>query len=130
MKAKDLHKLWGAPDNTQLTAKQHSFRLPVHVAAKLNALSELFPNKTKTELVGDLLATAIEELAQSLPLSAGAKEGVDPDRGDYFKAEGVAAQFRQLANSQYLTYQKELGNKNSQPLYPDNLVVFADDLEQ
>jgi len=130
MKAKDLHKVWGAPDNSQLTAKQHSFRLPVHVAAKLNALSELFPNKTKTELVGDLLATAIEELQQSLPVTAGIQAGVDHERGDYFEAGGVAAEFCMLANRHYLAYQKELGNKNPQPLYADRIFVFADELDQ
>ena len=41
----DLHKVWAAPDNTRLTAKQFSFRLPVHVAAKLSALCETFPQK-------------------------------------------------------------------------------------
>lgn len=35
MKASDLVTIWSAPDNSRLTAKQYSFRLPVHVAAKL-----------------------------------------------------------------------------------------------
>ena len=38
MKSADLHKLWGMPDNSRLTPKQLSFRLPVHVAAQINAL--------------------------------------------------------------------------------------------
>jgi len=41
MKASDLVTVWSAPDNSRLTAKQYSFRLPVHVAAKLAALEEL-----------------------------------------------------------------------------------------
>ena len=55
MKTADLHQIWSAPDNSRLTAKQQSFRLPVHVAAKLEALVALFPNKTKTQIVADLL---------------------------------------------------------------------------
>ncbi|RTL28978.1 MAG: hypothetical protein EKK47_15015 [Burkholderiales bacterium] len=61
MKSKDLHSVWSAPDNSRLTAKQYSFRLPVHVAAKLAAMGEMYPNKTRTQIVGDLLSTAIDE---------------------------------------------------------------------
>ena len=50
----------GSSKFTRLTAKQSSFRLPVHVAATLSALCELYPNKTRTQNVGDLLATAID----------------------------------------------------------------------
>jgi hypothetical protein len=49
MKAADLVNLWNAPDNSRLTTKQLSFRLPVHVAAKLPALCDLYPNKNRTE---------------------------------------------------------------------------------
>jgi hypothetical protein len=51
MKAADLANVWGAPDNPRLTAKQQSFHLPTHIAAKLNALCDVFPNRTKTEIV-------------------------------------------------------------------------------
>ena len=64
METKDLVKLWNAPDNTRLTPKQMSIRLPLHVAAKISALCEMFPKKTKTEIIGDLLATALEAVAE------------------------------------------------------------------
>jgi hypothetical protein len=67
MKTKDLVNLWNAPDNTRLTPRQMSIRLPLHVAAKISALCEMFPNKTKTEIIGDLLATALEDVAEGLP---------------------------------------------------------------
>lgn len=66
MEAKDLLKFWSTPDNTRLTAKQMSIRLPVHVAAKISALAEMFPNKTKTEIIGDLLTAALEQVARAL----------------------------------------------------------------
>jgi hypothetical protein len=55
------------PDNSRLTAKQYSFRLPVHVAAKLAALVEVFPAKSRTQIVGDLLSTASDAAAEGLP---------------------------------------------------------------
>ena len=43
-----------------LTVDQLSVRLPVHVAAKLKALQDIYPGKTLTRLVGDLLAAALD----------------------------------------------------------------------
>lgn len=68
MKAADLHNLWSSPDNSKLTSKQYSFRLPVHVAAKIQALCDMYPNKTRTEIVGDLLSSALQEVEQGLPI--------------------------------------------------------------
>lgn len=67
MEPRDLLKVWDAPDNSKLTPKQWSIRLPIHVAAKICALCDLYPRKTKTEIIGDLLATALDQLAEALP---------------------------------------------------------------
>jgi hypothetical protein len=67
MEPRDLVKVWEAPDHSKLTPKQWSIRLPIQVAARINALCELYPRRTKTEIIGDLLATALEQLAAALP---------------------------------------------------------------
>jgi hypothetical protein len=64
---RDLRKLWEAPDNTRLSKRQMAFRLPLHVVAKIEAVSKLYPKKSKTELVGDLLAAALDQFAEGLP---------------------------------------------------------------
>lgn len=35
METKDLHAIWSAPDNSQLTSKQYTVRVPIRVAAQL-----------------------------------------------------------------------------------------------
>ena len=67
MDPRDLVKVWDAPDNSRLTPKQWSIRLPIHVAAQINALCALYPRKTKTDIIGDLLATALTQLVEALP---------------------------------------------------------------
>ncbi len=67
MNTKDLHSIWNAPDHSRLTAKQYTVRLPVRVAAQLAALSEMYPRKTMTDLLGDLLAAGLEQLGEDLP---------------------------------------------------------------
>lgn len=82
MEPRDLVKVWDAPDNSKLTAKQWSIRLPVHVAAQISALCDLYPRKTKTEIIGDLLATAISQVAGALPYIESPVIGVDPDTNE------------------------------------------------
>jgi hypothetical protein len=79
MEPRDLVKVWDAPDNSKLTAKQWSIRLPIHVAAKINALCEMYPRKTKTEIIGDLLATALDQLSGALHDDGGELLGIHPD---------------------------------------------------
>jgi hypothetical protein len=127
MKPADLTKVWNAPDNSRLTPKQQSFRLPLHVAAKLDALCELFPNKSKTEIVGDLLATAIDEVEQHLPTVRGAQVNDDPDFGAIYALHGPRVDFQRLANKFYKELERELGNKNPTDLYTANLVESEKD---
>ncbi len=127
MKAADLVTIWGAPDNSRLTAKQYSFRLPVHVAAKLAALEELYPTKSRTQLVGDLLASAIAEVEKKLPTYAGTPCDTDPATGkELFNAVGPGAQFRDLANKYHEEIEHDIGNESPTKLYTASLVVGAD----
>ena len=38
----------------------------MHVAAKISALCEMFPQRAKTQIINDLLSTALEQLENSL----------------------------------------------------------------
>ena len=98
MKASDLVTVWSAPDNSRLTAKQYSFRLPVHVAAKLAVLEEMYPTKSRSRLVGtfclqqlqksnvaslscrDNSLTIIQTLAKSFSMTLGQVHGIKPQQ--------------------------------------------------
>lgn len=118
MKAADLVTVWGAPDNSRLTSKQYSFRLPVHVAAKLAALEELYPTKSRTQLVGDLLSAAIAEVERNLPSFAGESLGRHPDTEEEMFVEcGLISRYRYLADNHYEEIEKELGIENPGKLF-------------
>ena len=123
MKASDLANLWASPDNTRLTSKQSSFRLPVHVAAKLAALSEIYPQKTKTQMVADLLSAALADLEQGLPAFPGKFFSEDEDGEPLFEAVGPGERFRTLTNKYYMELEKELGNESPAPFYTSVLLV-------
>lgn len=126
MKASDLVTVWSAPDNSRLTSKQYSFRLPVHVAAKLAALEDLYPARSRTQLVGDLLAAAIADVETKLPTSPGPEWGSDPDTGEMmFHATGQGVTYRELANKHYEVIERDLGNDSPAKLFTANLIVDA-----
>lgn len=113
MKSSDLHSLWSSPDNTRVTNKQYSFRLPVHVAAKIAALCEMYPQKTRTELVGDLLATALDDLVKGMPYVKGSFMFHDNQSGeDIHEDMGPATTFWELSNKYYQELEREMGNEN------------------
>ncbi len=131
MKSELLHELWSSPDNSRLVSKQFSFRLPVHIAAKITALGEMYSKKNRTQIVADLLASALDELEKNLPYklyeapdfvqhsqSEVARElGLDFDT--VYELGGTRENFRALSNKYYREYEKELGNESPVKLYED-----------
>lgn len=127
----DLHKIWGAPDNSRLTTKQYSFRLPVHVAAKIAALCDMFPDKTRTQLVADLLSTALDGFERTFPSIPG-EEPVDVVPGteeSLYEETGPIVRYQALANEHYKALEAELGNADPKPLYNARILVTRSDSE-
>lgn len=132
MKASNLHDAWASPDNTRLTPKQYSFRLPIHVAAKIAALCEMYPQKSRTQIIADLLTSALDDLEQNLPMALG-----DPISGEdehnermlaeyeqreyvpYFTVAGPRARFRWASNKHFEELEKELGNDKPDLLFTE-----------
>lgn len=136
MKASHLHDLWSGPDNTRLTSKQFSFRLPTHIAAKIAALCEMYPTKNRTQIVADLLTSALDDLEKNLPEGLG--EPVEERYNDeiaeqigqkgekLFYLGGARGRFHQLANRHFTELEQELGNEAPDPLYTNIVMSKAD----
>jgi hypothetical protein len=125
MSFQNLHDDWTRPDNSHLTAKQLSFRLPVHVAAKLAALCELYPSRNRTQIVADLLSLAIDHLEQNMPVELGKPlpDAKTDDGQKVFYGVGVRADFRTAANNCYAAYEEEQGIQQPGTLYGPLLVT-------
>ena len=97
MKPSDLVTLWAAPDHTRLTAKQYTIRLPIPVAAQISALCDLYPNKNRTELIGDLLASALDVVKDTLPYSQSDEViGLDEKDEPVYRIYGPQQKFYEL----------------------------------
>lgn len=116
----DLNKIWNAPDRSKLTRKQISLRLPILVAAKISALCELYPRENKTHIIGDLLATALDQLEEGMPSVKGPK--IDGDSMCSFYAEiGIKNEFYNLTIKYLRELEKEIGVKEPLDLPPPEI---------
>lgn len=138
MKSAHLNDFWSSPDNSRLISKQFSFRLPVHIAAKIAALCEMYPQKNRTQIVADLLTVALDDLEKSLPYVI---EPVNPIfREEYFRDQyesgmptneicelnGKRAVYRMLSNKYFNEFEKELGNETPVKLYEHPIGSYED----
>ena len=126
---KDLSKVWDAPDNSTLTKKQFSLRLPILAAAKIEAICEMYPRKSKNEIIADLISTALEQYEQGLPSVNGRLLGDHPDYGRIYEDVGPASRFRELTGKHLRELEKECGAKT--PIEWDTSAkVIENDLEE
>ena len=65
--SKEVVKSWMGPEEIVYMPSQMSIRLPVLVAAKVSALCEIFPKKSKSEIVGDILTVGLAQIEEELP---------------------------------------------------------------
>jgi len=82
MKIKALARYWEKQAKATMTTDEYSFRLPIEDAAKIAALAEMYPKRTKNEILGELLSSALDELETSFPYVAGTTVVEKDEMGD------------------------------------------------
>ena len=74
--------MWETTASGQLTCEQQSIRLPVEDAAKLQALAEMYPRRSVTEIITDLLSVALDDVESSMPYVSGKRVVARDEEGD------------------------------------------------
>lgn len=69
MKVTELSEIW-QQKKLQPEARPNSFRirLPLEDAARIHALSDLFPEQSTSDILDDMLAAALEDLSKTRQL--------------------------------------------------------------
>jgi hypothetical protein len=102
---KELLDSWRQTASGARTASEYSVRLPIDDAARLNALAELFPGRTREQLITDLLSAALQEVAAAMPYVPGKKIISSDDQGDpVYEDAGQTPRFTELTRQ----YKKKL----------------------
>lgn len=97
MSFKDLLDSWRHDAAGPRTVDEYAVRLSLDDAARLHALSELFPGRTCEQLITDLLSAALHEVAAAMPYEPGRKVISRDDQGDpVYEDEGLTPRFMEL----------------------------------
>jgi hypothetical protein len=92
-------KVWALSKSSE--QRQLTLRVPADAFHKIQALEAMFPERSRNELVSDLLATALDEFEEGLPMETKYSEeviGFDPDGEPIHESweVGPRAVFRRL----------------------------------
>lgn len=82
MKIRDLLKHWSGTRQPRMTAETYAIHLPVEDAARIHALTEMYPGVPVEDILRDLLAAALAELEAAMPYEPGTKIASEDDFGD------------------------------------------------
>lgn len=112
MKPNELLSYWDSPDNSKLTSRQFSIRLPIHVAAKIQALCDMYPSKNRTQIISDLLTSVLADLEKSFPFVKGEQMGYDETtREPIFEDLGSGSTFLSLTHKYIEELESELDSE-------------------
>ena len=110
VKPSDLHTIWAAPDNSRLTPTQYSFRLPVHVAAKLAALGTSIRVGRVPNWWGTSSPPPSMPSRKHCPVNRGTSCSNCLTAKRNSEMEGMRRRFRDRANRHYHELETELGD--------------------
>lgn len=82
MKIRALAEYWEKQAKMPLTTEEYSFRLSIEDAAKIAALAEMYPKRSKSDILSELISSALDELETGLPYIAGSKVISTDELGD------------------------------------------------
>lgn len=102
---KELLDRWQGEAAGHVTAAQYPVRLDLDDAAKIHALAEMFPGRTREQIITDMLHAALLQLGAAMPYVPGSKVISTDEQGDpVFEDTGLTPRFMQLARK----YRKQL----------------------
>lgn len=113
MDVKELLKKWEQSSGVKMTAHEYGVRLPVHDAARIAALAEMYPHKNESEIITELLSVILDELEASFPYVQGPKVIAEDELGDpVYEDIGPTPRFLALTKKHVARLEIEAREKN------------------
>lgn len=108
MKIRNLLEEWQRSAAAKLTTKEYRVRLTLHDAARIAALAEMYPGRSETAIITDLLSAALDELEGALPYVQGARIIAEDEQGDpIYEDIGPTPHFVKLTRKYMATLEQE-----------------------
>ncbi|VUD56505.1 hypothetical protein TDB9533_02161 [Thalassocella blandensis] len=110
MTVKELVKNWQDQAHGTLTKDKFTVNLAVEDAARIDALSEMYPKRSKEQLISELISAALAELESSFPYVQGSEVVATDELGDPIFADvGPTPKFLSLTKK-YLSKYNDAAN--------------------
>ena len=98
MDIKELLQTWEKSAGVKMAPHEYRVRLPLHDAARIAALAEMYPLKNEAEIITELLSVALDMVEASLPYEQGTKIIAEDELGDpIFEDVGRTPRFLALS---------------------------------
>lgn len=98
MDIKELLQSWEQAKRVQMTAREYQVRLPIQDAARIAALAEMYPGKSETEIITDLLGLALDMVETAFPYKQGTRIIAEDELGDpIYEDIGPTPRFLELS---------------------------------
>lgn len=62
MKVRDLPKHWSKQKEAVERPQEYNLRLPLEDAARIAALAELYPDRSESDILNDMVSAALDDL--------------------------------------------------------------------
>ncbi len=105
---KNLIERWEEDTQTYALTKEISAQLSLSDYARIRALTEIYPSRTETQIVTELLATALDLVEEALPYIPGKKVIAEDELGDpIYEDVGLTPRFEALTRKYSARLQEE-----------------------
>lgn len=97
MKIRELLAEWQDKASARQTTDEYAIRLSLHDAARVRALAAMYPGRTETQIISELLTAALDELEASFPYVQGSRVVAEDEQNDpIYEDIGPTPRFHQL----------------------------------
>ena len=99
MRIAELIQRWTETTQSGTAVRTYAVRLPLRDAARIEALRVMYPNRSESQLMADLIRAALDELEVAMPYVPGNRIIAEDDYGDpIYEDLGPTPQFYSLSH--------------------------------
>jgi len=99
MRIAELIQRWGKQRLSRTSVRPYAVHLPLRDAARIEALHVMYPGRSDSQLMADLISTALDELEVAMPYIPGNRIIAEDDYGDpIYEDLGPTPQFYSLSH--------------------------------
>lgn len=99
--------------------KRYTVGLPIQIASRLEALCELYPDKTRAEVMADVLGVGLAHMERAWSRSGSSPDSEPPDLGQsVYLLTGPFADFRGLTLKHHSVMARELAKEEPERIHP------------